>query len=150
MCNSESSPNSIASTSVSDSQFHSKKRARVSWTEKHIINILDAGVSHRRCKHCSALWSINTSTGTISKHLLDNHSISMTSPSQSSSIVIQPPLDASKFLISRALEKKMDNSIAQYFITEILPHKHVESPGFRKFMNNYMPGYQIKSARTMK
>ena len=42
------------------------------------------------------------------------------------------------------------NSITKYIITEMLPHVHVESLGFKQFMHDVLPGYRLKSARTLK
>ena len=37
-----------------------------------------------------------------------------------------------------------------YMVEAILPHVHVESSHFRKFMDKLSPGYQCKSKRTIK
>ena len=64
--------------------------------------------------------------------------------------MIQPPLETSNLLISRAYEKKIDSSVTKYLISEILPHVHVESSGFTQFMHVVFPGYELKSTRTIK
>ena len=64
--------------------------------------------------------------------------------------MIQNPLDTSKLLITSTLEKKIDSSVTKYIITEMLPHVHVESLGFKQFMLDVLPGYGLKSARTLK
>ena len=55
--------------------------------------------------------------------------------------MIQHPLDTSNLLITRTLEKKIDSSVTKYIITEMLPHVHVESLGFKQFMCDVLPGY---------
>ena len=150
-----SSPNSMASASTSNTSKGKLKRQQTSWTNRHTINTIVNGVPCRRCSHCSINWSNNTSTGTLTKHLLEKHHITNTSqPHSSSSMntmsVIQHPIDMSKLLISRAFEKKIDSSITKYIITEMLPHVHVESLGFKQFVHDVLPGYGLKSARTLK
>ena len=149
------SPNSMASASTSKTSQGKSKRQRTSWTDRHTINIVDNGVPHHQCSHCSSTWSINTSTGTLTKHLLEKHHINSTSEPHSSSSMspmsmIQHPLDTIKLLITRTLEKKIDSSVTKYIIIEMLPHVHVESLGFKQFMHDVLPGYRLKSACTLK
>ena len=153
--NTLSSPNTMSSASTSQTSQGRSKRQRTSWTDRHTINIIDNGVPRRRCSHCSSTWSTNTSTGTLTKHLLEKHHINSTSEPHSSSSMspmsmIQNPLDTSKLLITRTLEKKIDSAVTKYIITEMLPHVHVESLGFKQFMHDVLPGYRLKSARTLK
>ena len=155
LLNTISSPNSMASASTSNTCKGKLKRLRTSWTCRHTINITDNGVPHRRCSHCSISWSNNSSTSTLTKHLLEKHHITSTSQPHSSSrmntmSVIQHPIDTSKLLISHTFEKKIDSSITKYIITEMLPHVNVESLGFKQFMRDVLPGYVLKSARTLK
>ena len=73
--NTLSSPNTMSSASKSQTSQGRSKRQRTSWTDRHTINIIDNCVPCRRCSHCSITWSNNTSTGTLTKHLLEKHHI---------------------------------------------------------------------------
>ena len=125
-----SSLNSMVSSFTRSTSRGTSKRVRSSWTDQHITVTMDMGVSRRRCLHCTIAWSSNTSTGTIAKHLLDKHQTTTISQPCGSNTVIQPPLETSNLLISRAYEKKIDSSVTKYLISEILPHVHVECSGF--------------------
>ena len=76
---------------------------------------------------------------------------STTQPQASrSSALIQTSIDTSKIAISRTLERKYDNSIARYIVSELLPHVHVKSLGLKRLIHVFSPGYQLKSACTLK
>ena len=120
--------------------IQNKKRVRVSWTEEHYIVIKEAGGSCRRCSHCTRTLSITTSTGTIAKQLNDKHGISSNSVLESPNPTsIQSALDTSNLLISRAQEKKVDCSVAKYFVREMLPNTHVQSSGSVDFLHELLP-----------
>ena len=142
MPSSFSSPNSESIVSPSIIGSNSKKRKKSSWTEQHIIFITEANLSRWRCMYCNITWSTSTSTGSIARHLLDKHQIDNTSELGSSSVLHQSSADTSKLLISRSLERKFDSCIAKYYIvTEMLPHVHVDSIGFRRLVHDFLPGY---------
>ena len=146
-----SSPNSMASTSMrSASRAQPKKRQRTSWTEQHIISIMEKSVSRRRCSYCNITWSSSTSTGTIAKHLLDKHCINSTSQLHYSNIMTPPRRDTSKLLSSRTSDKRNDSSIAKYIIPEILPHVHDKSLGFKPFIHDVLPSYELMPIYTWK
>ncbi len=127
----------------------SRKRLRTSWTDAHIIFYMDNGTPRRRCQHCHVCWSSTTSTGTIAKHLAEKHRLSC-DPDQNSGISqhIQSSIESGR--VSHVLEKKIDAAIVKYIVKGTLPHAHVESPEFKEFMQQIVPGYQVKSRRTIK
>ena len=130
------SPNSMASTSgVHGSKLKgtSKKRQRTSWTDAHTIEVVDNGVSQRRCHHFHIRWSTSTSTGTIAKHLVEKHHL-ISDSSQTSNItqLIQSTLEPVK--VSCVSEKKIDDAITKHTVKATLPHVHVESREFKEFM----------------
>ncbi|KAL3684193.1 hypothetical protein R1sor_002215 [Riccia sorocarpa] len=123
------------------------KRARTSWTERHLINYEEKGEIRRRCSHCSVSWCNVTSTGTISQHLLEKHRIS----SSEVAVLVQSSMDAvAARKLSRSNERKIDACIAKYIVVETLPHRHVESEGLRQLLRELVLGYEAKSARTIK
>ena len=109
-------------------------------------------VFRRQCAYCSIIWSAFTSIGSIAKHLLHKHNVNSTTQPQASrsSALIQTSVDTSKIAISRTLERKYDISIARYIVSELLPHVHVKSLGLKRLIHVFSPGYQLKSARTLK
>ena len=127
----------------------SRKRQRTSWTDAHIISYMDNGTPRRRCHHCHVCWSSKTSTGTIAKHLTEKHHLS-DEPNQNSGIskIIQSSIESTK--VSRVLEKKIDCFVTRYIVKGTLPHAHVESDAFKEFVHDLVPGYQMKTRRTIK
>ena len=127
----------------------SRKRLRTSWTDAHIISYMDNGTPRRRCHHCAVCWSSTTSTGTIAKHLAEKHRLSGDSNQNSGiSRQIQSSIEFAK--VSRVLENKIDVAITKYIVMGILPHAHVESLEFKEFIHQMVPGYQVKTRRTIK
>ena len=140
-------------TSISAPRSKTKARKRTSWTEQHMISIKDGDACKCRCAYCHLLWASSTSTGSIAKHLLDKHNINSTSqPQTSSNVLVQSNIDAtsSTLGISRTLEKKFDSNVVRYIVTSMLPHAHIESSSFKRYMSVVLPTYQLKSARTLK
>ena len=127
----------------------SRKRQRSSWTDAHIISYMDNGAPRRRCHHCHVCWNSKTSTGTIAKHLTEKHHLS-DEPNQNSGIskIIQSSIESTK--VSRFLEKKIDCFVTRYIVKGTLPHAHVESDAFKEFVHDLVPGYQMKTRRTIK
>ena len=127
----------------------SRKRLRTSWTDAHIISYLDNGTPRQQCHHCVVCWSSTTSTGTIAKHLAEKHRLSGDSNQNSGiSRQIQSSIESAK--VSRVLENKIDAAITKYIVMGILPHAHVESLEFKEFIHQMVPGYQVKTRRTIK
>ena len=56
---------------------------------------------------------------------------------------IQSSIESAK--VSRVLEKKIDGAITKYIVKGTLPHAHVESPEFKEFIQQIVPGYQVKT-----
>ena len=88
-------------------------------------------------------------TGTIAKHLAEKHHLS-DDPNQNSGISkpIQCSIECTK--VSRVLEKKIDDAITKYIVKGTLPHAHVESHEFKEFIQQLVPGYKMKTRRTLK
>ena len=126
-----------------------RKRPRVSWTEEHSIIIEEAGGSRRRCSHCNITWYVNTSIGTIAKHLVDKHGVT-TPQTCNPTTYIQLALYSNKLLLTRALEKKHDTSIAKYIVRSRSPHAHVKDECFLDFIYDFAPDYMPKSPHTIK
>ena len=111
---------------------------------------MNNGAPRRRCHHCHVCCSYTTSTGTITKNLVEKHRLSG-DPDQNSCISqhIQSFIE-SDAKVSRVLEKKIDGAITKYIVKGKFPHAHVESPEFKEFIQQLVPGYQVKTRHTIK
>jgi hypothetical protein len=85
-------------------------------------------------------FSLTTATTNLAKHIKYEHQDQTTKSQQQLAI---------NFLTAKQ-EKIIDNSIAKYIVQGRLSHLHVESAALQDLMDVLRPGYQTKSARTVK
>ena len=110
-----------------------------------------------RCNYCPVLWSLNSSSGTITKHLLEKHGLTSSSSSDavSNGIVAGTASHQTRIpdvftKISKTVERRHDSATVQYIVQSELPHTHAASESFKHFASSLAPGYIPKSARTIK
>jgi hypothetical protein len=140
---------SILGVSDSDCRENERKKRKISWIYDHVKRLDDV---KRSCKFCNKNYGAGFSTGTIISHL-KSHNIFQTGTmtafdSSTARSYLQYSIACE--IMPKANDKKLDNAVTLYVLESGIPHAHVESRSFRSFMAVSCPGYDVKSARTIK